>query len=303
MRVAAHLQIPFLTLDASKEYKEAVIDYLLEEYKQGRTPNPDIMCNREVKFGAFYRFAVEQGADFIATGHYAQTVTDTSGTHLLMGSDETKDQSYFLWAVPTEAIARTIFPIGNLPKTQVRKLAEKYHLPNASKKDSQGICFLGTISVEDFLRKEIGSVKGVAHDEEGREIGTHDGAVLYTLGERVALQSAGAGPWYVVKKDIEKNTIVVSHTVDTTVTSLDTKKSIQLSQTNLFKDCPTPGVEQSAGLLVSAQYRYHGPNIPGTYDFATNTFAPNEPIPENVAPGQSLVLYRGNECLGGGIIN
>src|SRR3989338_2850405 len=165
MRVAARLRIPFETLDASAEYKQGVIDYLLAEYRAGRTPNPDVMCNREVKFGVFYRFALDHGADTIAMGHYR------SGE---------KDQSYFLWAVPKDVLNATLFPVGNMEKSRVRMLAQKFKLPVAEKKDSQGICFLGSVSVAEFLRSEFGSDNPV---------------LFYTLGQRVPRSD---GPWYVV---------------------------------------------------------------------------------------------------------
>lgn len=304
MRVAAHLRIPFLTLDASKEYKEGVIDYLLREYKAGRTPNPDIMCNREVKFGAFATYAFEQGADFIATGHYAQTHIDTNDTsaqtspnvHLLRGIDEDKDQSYFLWAVPKASLSRTLFPVGGMPKSAVRELARAHRLPNAAKRDSQGICFLGTISVEDFLLQEFGSTPGKALNTEGAVIGAHNGAILHTLGERVSLSDAPQGPWYVVDKDIEHNTLTVSHTHQRDThgaNSTEPARSISLLETNFFT---TP----IAGDSILAQYRYHGPRITGTY--TQGAFTPDLPLPEAIASGQSLVLYQGEECIGGGII-
>ncbi|MDB5237269.1 MAG: tRNA-specific 2-thiouridylase MnmA [Parcubacteria group bacterium] len=286
MRVAAHLGIPFHTLDASAEYKKGVIDYLLSEYSAGRTPNPDIMCNREVKFGAFYRFAKEYGADYIATGHYARTENGT----LSRGIDEAKDQSYFLWAIPKESLSHTLFPVGNMPKTTVRMLAEKFRLPVAHKRDSQGICFLGSISVDEFLRQELGTAPGIAIDESGAEAGTHDGALLYTLGARIALQDARPGPWYVVRKDLKANVLAVRHG-DANLAA--PSGSIRLREENWFH----PGMPDRE---VMAQYRYHGPRIAGRY--ANHAFAPNEPLKEPVAAGQSLVLYAGDECIGGGII-
>jgi len=282
MRVAAHLQIPFVTLDASKEYKESVIDYLIREYRDGRTPNPDIMCNRDVKFGAFHRFAKNKGGR-IATGHYAKT----ENGHLFRGTDETKDQSYFLWSVSKDALIDSLFPLGNMRKEAVRKLAKRYGLPNALKKDSQGICFLGSISVENFLRSEMHPEEGRAIDEIGKEVGTHDGAVLYTLGERIAVKNAHPGPWYVVSKDLKANTITVSHGHP----KVQSKKAIPLSHENWFSE--TSG-------KIEAQYRYHGPRIRGTY--ADGVFTSIDPLPEPIASGQSLVMYRTDECLGGGII-
>lgn len=249
MRVAARLQIPFRTLDASAEYKKAVIDYLLDEYKTGRTPNPDIMCNKEVKFGAFYRYALAEGADAIATGHY------------LSGD---KDQRYFLWAVPKEALERTIFPVGQMEKGEVRRLAKKYRLPVAEKKDSQGVCFLGSVSVKEFLEQEL-------H--------TDNPAILYTLGERVDGQ-------YVVAKDVAKREITLAPTVETTV------RGIRFTKANWQRETDE---------AVEAQTRYRGPRLKGRID--GDRFALDEVLPELAAPGQSIVFYnpRG-ELVGGGII-
>ncbi len=288
MRVAAHLRIPFRTLDASKEYKQAVIDYLLREYKVGRTPNPDVMCNREVKFGAFYEYAIREGADMIATGHYARMEEGK----LLRGVDEAKDQSYFLWAVPKEALRKTLFPLGGMKKDATRALAKKFQLPNAGKRDSQGICFLGSISVEDFLRREFGESAGKAVDEEGREIGTHNGVLLHTLGARIALEGAPTGPWYVIKKDVEANVLTVSH-----AHAADTgARELHFSDTNFLAE-----LRQDEEL--SAQYRYHGPRILGMIANDRAGFLPARDIGEPIAAGQSLVLYRGEECIGGGIIS
>lgn len=287
MRVAARLSIPFVTLDASLEYKRGVIDYLLSEYRAGRTPNPDVMCNREVKFGAFYRFAKEKGADYIATGHYARS----EGGRLLRGVDQGKDQSYFLWAVPKEALAMTLFPLGGLKKVDTRSLAKKYGLPNATKKDSQGICFLGSISVEDFLMSEFGSEPGEALDVHGAPVGTHNGVLLHTLGSKVALTHAAPGPWYAVRKDVAKNHLVVSKE-RMAATSTD---ALALTETNWLNE---PGDEE-----VSAQFRYHGPVIEGVISKDGTTFTPTTPLNEPLAPGQSLVLYRNDELLGGGILS
>lgn len=286
MRVAARLGIPFHTLDASAEYKKGVIDYLLAEYKAGRTPNPDVMCNREVKFGAFYRFALAHGADAIATGHYARTRAGM----LLRGLDAGKDQSYFLWAVPKEALAKTIFPLGSLHKDETRRLAARYRLPNAAKRDSQGICFLGSISVDEFLKGEFGSEPGDAVDLSGAPVGTHDGALLHTLGSRVALAGARPGPWYVIRKDIASNVLTVSKER----TAPQDRAAIMLTE--------TVGLGQDQeGTPRSAQFRYHGPVIAGMLT-GPASFLPDEPLEEPLAAGQSLVLYDGERVIGGGII-
>lgn len=252
MRVAARLQIPFLTLDASREYKQSVIDYLVSEYEEGRTPNPDVMCNRDIKFGVFYRFAKAQGADAIATGHYR------SGE---------KDQSYFLWAVPKDILESTLFPVAHMKKTEVRALAKRFNLPVASKKDSQGVCFLGSISVLEFLKSELG---------------TDNPALLHTLGERV---SKSNGPWYVVDKDLEKGEIVVAKTRSTEA------KEIPFSSANWFRNPPT---------TIEAQYRYRGPKVKGRIE--GSRFVSQVPLPEIPAPGQSIVFYDQGKLMGGGII-
>ena len=285
MRVAASLEIPFATLDAADAYKRGVIDYLLKEYEAGRTPNPDVMCNRDVKFGAFYRFAREKGADFIATGHYARTEDGA----LLRGTDPDKDQSYFLWAVPKEALSMTLFPLGSMRKAETRDLARRFKLPNARKKDSQGICFLGSVSVEEFLRSEFETMPGAAYDVDGNHVGTHDGALLYTLGSRVPLHDAKAGPWYVVRKDIRQNVLIVS----AARVSADPGTAVFLTDMNMHRAIPPD-------TLITAQYRYHGPCIEGT--FTAGVFTPRVSLPEPLAPGQSMVLYEGDEVIGGGII-
>ncbi len=275
MRVAARLKIPFLTLDASAEYKKGVIEYMLAEYRLGRTPNPDIMCNKKVKFGAFYRYAKTLGADAIATGHYR------SGE---------KDQSYFLSLVPKVILAATVFPVGDMEKSEVRTLAKKFNLPVAEKKDSQGVCFLGSVSVEEFLKSEFGVHSGRALDEEGHVIGRHDGVLLSTLGQRIALQeSHEAGPWFVLAKDIEKNELVVGKS--RLLRPQDAVKEISFSKANWFVE-PVGGVE--------AQYRYRGPRIRGHIE--EDRFVSISSLPEIPTPGQVIVFYRNNEMLGGGVI-
>ena len=273
MRVAAKLRIPFVTLDASAQYKRSVIDYLLAEYRAGRTPNPDVMCNRDIKFGAFYRYAMAHGADLIATGHYR------SGE---------KDQSYFLWAVPQEALDACVFPVGDMDKREVRALAKRLDLPVADKRDSQGVCFLGSISVEEFLRAELGAEPGAARDESGAVVGTHSGAALSTVGERVALMDAQApGPWFVREKDVEKNELVVGRQP----APREAGEGIRFSSANWLG-----GTDDA----TEAQYRYRGPRVKGRVE--GGRFIPEGPLPEALAPGQSLVFYAGDRLAGGGII-
>jgi tRNA-uridine 2-sulfurtransferase len=250
MRVAARLRIPFHTLEAGEEYKKSVIDYLLSEYSTGRTPNPDIMCNKEIKFGRFYRYAMENGADSIATGHYR------------CGE---KDQSYFLWAVPKDILNATIFPVGMLDKDDVRKLAKKFNLPVAEKRDSQGICFLGPVSVKEFLEKELG---------------TDNPAILYTLGQRVDGE-------YVVGKDIEKKEIKTSKT------RASGEREVRFRDANWHQNMH--------GDVISIQLRYRGERCAGRIE--GNRFISINPLPDAPAPGQSLVFYNGGEMIGGGIIS
>lgn len=274
MRVAARLRIPFRTLDAGAEYKKGVIDYLLAEYRAGRTPNPDVMCNREVKFGAFYRDAKEAGADAIATGHYR------AGE---------KDQSYFLWAVPKDILAAAIFPVGKMKKGEVRALAGKYNLPVAEKKDSQGICFLGSVSVEDFLRQEFGEAPGRAVDAEGNEVGMHNGVLLHTIGERIALGGRKKeGPWFVLAKDVGSNTLVVGTARAPTARAPTEAR---------FTDANWHG---DVALAECAQLRYRGPRASGRV--RGDRFISDAPLPEMPVAGQSIVFSHGRELVGGGII-
>lgn len=276
MRVAAHLHVPFRTLDASHEYKTQVIDYLLREYGAGRTPNPDVMCNKEVKFGAFYRYAKAEGATAIATGHYV------SGE---------KDQRYFLWAVPNEVLIATVFPLVGYEKTTVRALAHRHHLPVADKKDSQGVCFLGTVSVDDFLRAQFGVALGVAQTEDGEVIGEHSGVLLHTLGERIALSHATKrGPWYVVAKDIKQNILIVS--------AVPTPASNARSTSVRFTDAVW---HADPGSATCALLRYRGTNVTGSVE--GDAFTSSAPLRELAVPGQSIVFFDAAGALvGGGIM-
>ncbi|MCX6755220.1 MAG: tRNA 2-thiouridine(34) synthase MnmA [Candidatus Nomurabacteria bacterium] len=316
MRVAAHLDIPFLTFDFEKEYKEGVADYMISEYKKGRTPNPDVMCNREVKFGAFLKKALSMGADFVATGHYAQNKNNS----LLKGNDPMKDQSYFLWTLTPEQIKHVMFPVGHLPKPEVRKLAKKFKLPVAEKKDSQGICFLGAVDIKVFLKHYIKSEQGKVLNEKGEEIGYHDGAVFYTLGERhgftITKKGNNDSAYYVVEKDIKNNILIVSE-----------KKSVASKSTNIsllgnfsarasraaqgfsqqhfsFPLISVNWISQipEEGKIYQAQVRYHGEFLNCKLSNIKNSIAIVSFEKEIlVAPGQSIVFYDGDVCLGGGI--
>jgi len=298
MRVCAVLDIPFLTFDLEAEYKKEVIDEMLNEYKKGRTPNPDVLCNREVKFGAFLLWAKAQGADFIATGHYAQIYKQptTDNLQLLKGKDSGKDQSYFLWTLTQEQLKQVLFPVGHLEKSEVRRIAKEAELPTAEKKDSQGLCFISNVDMKEFLKKFIKPRPGLVLDEAGATIGDHSGAEFLTLGERhgfnVNSKEVNRTPFYVVAKDIDKNTITVSHTPSLRSQS----DTVFLEQKNFISgENPTPG-------KYEAETRYHGEVVPITLSYRGKTLAISPNAPLIATPGQSLVLYKGNECMGGGII-
>lgn len=296
MRVCAHLGILFLFFDFEQEYKEGVADYMIAEYKAGRTPNPDVMCNKEIKFGAFYKKAKEMGADFIATGHYAQN----KNKHLMVGKDSNKDQSYFLWTIPQEVLQETLFPIGHLEKKDVRKLAEKYKLPTATKKDSQGICFIGPVDMKDFLSHYIETKKGNVLNESGEIIGTHDGALLYTLGERhgftISAQTPDQEPYFIIAKDRENNTLTVSKNKFTH--SEKAKTIFELDACNWISQTP------EIGKTYNIRLRYREELSKATISSIENKKAKLEIKEKEIiaTPGQSAVLYEGDICLGGGII-
>lgn len=319
MRVASLLDIPFVTLDLEKEYKKWVIDYMLEEYKKGRTPNPDVMCNREVKFGAFYRWAQEQDKDaFIATGHYSrikrtedreqrienrvqtrgkrqQTSENTTQTYSLSKSkDENKDQTYFLWTVSKEILSKVLFPIGDLEKKEVRILAEKFNLPVAHKKDSQGLCFVGTIDIKTLLKQYITEKEGDVLNEQKEIIGTHTGVMFYTIGERHGFTVTKKGtddlPYFIIAKDFNKNTITVSHTPPQEVCG----DTITLTQTNWTETL-------MKGKVYEGRARYRAPLVHIECIDETHMKVLDSNLV--LTPGQSLVLYDGELCIGGGIIN
>ena len=297
MRVAAHLDIPFLECDAEEAYKKGVADYMIEEYRAGRTPNPDIMCNREIKFGVFWNFAKERGADFIATGHYAQ---NTEGT-LVKAVDPSKDQAYFLYRLTNKDLEHVMFPLGGLLKSDVRTLAEKFDLPTAEKKDSQGICMLGDLDLKDFLSHYIPSVRGDVLNENGEVVGHHDGALFLTLGERHGFTITKKTPnderYYIVAKDIAKNTVTVSFEKNTH-THTDAKMEYMIGTLSWVSEAP------DAGVSYTAQIRYHGTYLPCTVTEVldgTCIVAFEEPI--LAARGQSIVIFDGEKCLGGGIIH
>lgn len=299
MRVCAHLDIPFLTFDFEKEYKKEVVDYMVHEYKTGRTPNPDVMCNKYVKFGAFFKQAMKMGADYIATGHYARVQFDEKSRtyHLLKGIDSNKDQSYFLWTLTQDVLKRTLFPVGQYVKPQVRKLAKKFGLMTANKKDSQGLCFIGKLDMKDFLKSFIDEKEGIVLTQEKEVVGVHDGAAFYTLGQRhgftITKQDSEMSPYYVIDKEMKSNTITVSP-----VATIKNKDTIKLENTNWIGGSP-----QEIN-TYEARTRYRQKLLESVVSKTSEnhiliTFSNTLPLSP---PGQSLVLYDNDRCVGGGII-
>jgi tRNA-specific 2-thiouridylase len=290
MKVCIALGIPFLFFDFEQEYKEAVVDEMLSEYKKNRTPNPDVLCNREIKFGLFWERAKSLGADFIATGHYAQI----GEGQLKEGHDREKDQSYFLWTLTPEDLSHTLFPVGGMEKKQVRELAVKFKLPVASKKDSQGICFMGAVTMEDFLSHYIDAKPGKVLNTQGEVIGEHQGLIYYTIGERrgfeVQKKGASSGPFYIVQKDAEANTLTVSDQ-ESEIVSLSPRR-IQLEKMNVIGQLPSEN--------LSARMRYRGEKLPCTVSGSVIEF--KEPV-RGLSLGQSVVFYEGNTCLGGAVMD
>ncbi len=306
IRVCAHLGIPFMDFDAETIYKEKVADYMIKEYQKGRTPNPDVMCNREIKFGVFWDFAKAHGADYIATGHYAQNQLKNGNYQLYKGKDPAKDQSYFLWTLTQSDLVHVLFPVAKMEKADVRKLAKKYDLPNAEKKDSQGICFLGEVDMKEFLSHYIQTEQGKVLNEDGEEIGYHDGALFYTLGERhgftITKKSATDSKLFVIAKDIEKNTITVA----------EKKSNIQMDHSNILTDARMItqvnwiSIKPIENKRYTAQVRYHGEELACRIEYENTSRIEDEvkiifEKPVLVSAGQSIVLYDGGMCLGGGV--
>ncbi len=315
MRVAAVLDIPFLTLDFSEQYKREVVDYMIEEYRLGRTPNPDVMCNRHVKFGSFLEYALKQKVDYVATGHYAQNVFNekTQKFEMKEGSDTNKDQTYFLWTLTQHDLKHVLFPIGHLQKSEVRKIAEEAGLPVFDKKDSQGVCFIGHLDMKSFLKEYIQTEPGDVLDTNGSVIGRHEGAVLYTIGERhgftLKTKTTEHEPHFVVSKDINTNTITVA------TQSESSYDSAQKDTAKINKVSFSQNIDDFIGKKIEARIRYRQERQPCVISQVENKNKKPESqydseyivtfdtYQKGMAEGQSVVFYNGNTCIGGGILN
>ncbi len=299
-KACEHLGIPLHRVNFAQEYQERVFQDFLAEYRAGRTPNPDVLCNRYIKFGEFYQYAQRLGGDFIATGHYARVRHSAEGSQLLTGLDPNKDQSYFLHAIFQEPLQRTLFPLGDMPKPEVRKLANRIGLPNFAKRDSTGICFIGERPFREFLGRYLSDNTGAIETEDGQVIGEHQGLMHHTLGQRQGLQIGGVRgypdePWYVGGKDLERNVLIAVQGRDHPLlwsAALTTEKAHWISGNS----------PQITNLKVKTRYRQ-------TAGDATVEYRPDGTVdvrfiePQwSVTPGQYAVFYDGDVCLGGAVI-
>ncbi|MCW8092470.1 tRNA 2-thiouridine(34) synthase MnmA [Alteromonas sp. ASW11-130] len=300
--VADKLDIPLHTINFAAEYWDNVFEYFLEEYKAGRTPNPDIMCNKEIKFKAFLEFAAEDlGADYIATGHYVRRRHQGEHWQLLRGLDTNKDQSYFLYTLGEQHVAKTLFPVGELEKPLVRKIAEEQGLITHDKKDSTGICFIGERKFKDFLSRYLPAQPGQIETAEGKLIGEHEGLMYHTLGQRKGLHIGGLKehgdePWYVVDKDVKRNVLIVGQGADHPRLYSNGLVAKQLHWVDR-KELVTP-------VKAVVKTRYRQTDIPCTITPTSSgevTVMFDSPQ-KAVTPGQSAVFYQDEVCLGGGII-
>lgn len=312
--VCDKIGIKLHTANFAMEYWDRVFEHFLAEYKAGRTPNPDILCNKEIKFKAFLDYALTLGADYIATGHYTRRSVNYINAEgdevaqLLRGLDNNKDQSYFLHAVGGDKIAKTLFPVGELEKPVVRQIAEQHDLATAKKKDSTGICFIGERRFKDFLQQYLPAQKGEILTDDNKVIGTHDGLMYYTLGQRGGIGIGGVKdrpeePWFVLAKDLEKNRLIVGQGHEHPMLMSNELKAYKLDWVN---GLPPADVFSDEGLACMEKSRYRQPDQ-ACRVFATNADGSEVRVvfdePQRaVTPGQSAVFYIDEVCLGGGVI-
>jgi tRNA-specific 2-thiouridylase len=298
MQVAQQIGIELHTVNFSESYWDNVFSHFLAEYRAGRTPNPDILCNKEIKFKAFLNHAQELGADFIATGHYARTRSVDNSTLLLKGIDNNKDQSYFLHAVDQSALARSLFPVGELSKSKVRELARAHGLATHSKKDSTGICFIGERKFKDFLQRYLPAKPGAIRDENGNLMGQHSGLMYHTIGQRQGLgiggvKGAGEAPWYVIDKDLDNNVLVVGQGDD-----LPALYKNALTAQQAYWINGSPG-DKRFRCQAKIRYRQTDQDCTVWLKNDSNLEVYFDQAQRAVTPGQAIVFYDGEICLGG----
>jgi tRNA-specific 2-thiouridylase len=298
--VCAVLDIPLRTVNFASEYWDRVFQYFLDEYRAGRTPNPDVMCNKEIKFKAFLDFAMDLGANRIATGHYARVQERNGHFHLLRGIDSNKDQSYFLYTLGQGELSRSLFPLGDMEKPEVRQIAKLAGLPNYARKDSTGICFIGERRFKDFLARYLPAQPGEIRSlDDDSVLGQHDGLMYHTLGQRQGLGIGGAGDaWYVARKDLERNILYVVQGQEhpalyNSALVADTLYWTQDRAPELPMTCSAKTRYRQQDQACTVQARNSGNSIEVVFDQAQRA----------ITPGQSVVLYNDDECLGGGIIH
>lgn len=298
VKVANQIGIPYYAVNFEKEYWDKVFTYFLDEYKAGRTPNPDVMCNKEIKFKAFLDHAFNLGADYVATGHYARVVQESDHVMMLRGTDQNKDQTYFLNQLSEEQLAKTMFPLGGLAKPEVREIAKEHHLATASKKDSTGICFIGERNFKEFLSQYLPAKKGEVRTIDGELKGYHDGLMYYTNGQRQGLGIGGpGGPWFVCGKDIEKNILYIAAGFH--------NKSLYSKGLIAEKVNWINGEPEDVTLTCTAKFRYRQEDRPVKVTKESNGRIKvifDEPE-RAITPGQSVVFYQGDVCLGGATID
>ena len=298
-RVCNKLKIPYYTVNFAKEYWDRVFKYFLDEYEKGRTPNPDVLCNREIKFGPFLDHAKELGADYIATGHYAKVERKDGKTHLKKALDINKDQTYFLNQLSQKQLEMVLFPLGDMCKPKVREIAEKYGLSTAEKKDSTGICFIGERRFREFLKNYIPCKKGDIVDKDGKKVGEHEGVMYYTLGQRRGLNIGGTKDgngdrWFIIDKDIKDNKLIVSQGEGEELFS----SGLVSYKVNWIPEEPKEKVFE-----CYAKFRYRQPDqkvkVTIEKDRVVVDFVEKQ---RAVTPGQYVVFYTETDCLGGGVI-
>jgi len=292
LRVAAFLRTPLRTLDFEKQYKKTVLDYFFKEYSAGRTPNPDVMCNKEIKFKLLYDWAMKNGFDYLATGHYAQ-IKDGK---LLRSKDEFKDQTYFIYNIKPAQLKHILFTIGGMKKADVRKLARKLGLPNAEKKESMGLCFVGRIHLKDFLQQKLKVKRGPVVDLAGKKVGQHHGLAFYTIGQREGIGIGGAGgPYYVARKDMKTNTLVVTNNPNDPALQI---KELEIHNVNWITQ------PKKFPAKLKGRFRHQGDlqslviSKAGKSRYLVKFAKPQKAV----ASGQSLVMYDKKVCVGGGVI-
>ena len=301
--VANQIGIPYYSINFEKQYWDKVFTYFLEEYKKGRTPNPDVMCNKEIKFKAFLDYAMDLGADYVATGHYARVDRDENGvTHMLRGVDNNKDQTYFLNQLSQEQLSKVMFPLGGMEKPEVRRIAEEAGLATAKKKDSTGVCFIGERDFKKFLMEYLPAQPGNMVTPDGEIKGQHDGLMYYTIGQRQGLGIGGGGktndPWFVIGKDLETNTLYVGQGYHH-----EWLYATHLEASDIHF---TTKEAKPATFKCTAKFRYRqadtGVTVHMNEDGTSASVEFDEPV-RAITPGQSVVFYDGDKCLGGGTID